>query len=289
MAGGSFDSAWLKWGWAVVHAQALQAEITTFFANVDRESLYATRTEYDPKRHCVIQRIAIVEPLPAVWGLMLGDTAANFRAALDHLMYAIASRGRVALTDDELARVYFPIAATKVDFRERFRSRTKKGKPTKNVLRGVLPADKAILARYQPCAVGGKARHHCFTPLPDLNAHDKHRRIQPILVTPDTGRVDYGPPEDCEITRLPTRSPRLALDLDAEVHRIYVRKTGPNPDIYMKAHLKIQPALNQQFWLGEWLKVTTLHIRDLLSEFAKPPLELATIKEKAHAASQPRG
>jgi hypothetical protein len=90
-----FDSAWLKWGWAVVHAQALHAEISSFFANVDPESLYATRTEYDPKRHRIIQRIATVEPLPPTVGLRLGDTASNFRAALDHLMYAVVSRGRV--------------------------------------------------------------------------------------------------------------------------------------------------------------------------------------------------
>src|SRR5512146_2420414 len=46
-----FDSAWLKWAQAIVHAEALQADIEARRSNGAAYPVLAFRTEYQPKRH----------------------------------------------------------------------------------------------------------------------------------------------------------------------------------------------------------------------------------------------
>src|SRR5438876_2034831 len=99
--GGLCDSAWLKWGWAVMHAQRLEDDINAFAAESAERQLYTVRTEYDAKCHCVRLSVTTVESLPARWGLRIGDIANNFRAALDHLTWVLVKRGTITLSDNE--------------------------------------------------------------------------------------------------------------------------------------------------------------------------------------------
>jgi hypothetical protein len=45
---GPFDSAWLKWGWAVIEAKALEADIDAF-SKVEGKDFGFPRCEYQPK------------------------------------------------------------------------------------------------------------------------------------------------------------------------------------------------------------------------------------------------
>jgi hypothetical protein len=64
------------------------------------------------------------------------------------------------------------------------------------------------------------------------------------------------------------------LHVGAELAPIYVRKTGPNPEVYVKGQMAVQPALPQGVMLGEWVEVTQLLIARMLSELSDPPTEL---------------
>lgn len=266
---GPFDSAWFKWGWAVVHAQALDADVAAYSQDADIHLPYTTRTEYDAKRHCVVLRVATIEPLPMRWGLRIGDIANNFRAALDHLAWAIVHQGSQAgkLTRKQERNVYFPIASSRADFKSGL-----------GMLPGIRAADRAVIRRYQPY-MRGKTNlwRHCLTPLPRLTADDKHKQIRPVWSVPLTGRVRQGPPRDCEVTRVPMQARRVILQEGAEIQRVYVRKTGSNPDVEMEAHITAQPTLDGRIHLGEWVQQTTFHIRDLIWEFSDPPEELGTL------------
>jgi len=44
----SFDSAWLKFGWAVVHADALQEEIVAHARETKGQTPFKTARYYDP-------------------------------------------------------------------------------------------------------------------------------------------------------------------------------------------------------------------------------------------------
>lgn len=260
-----FESAWLKWGWAVVHAYKLNKQLLAYSAAVEPKGGQAafTETEYDPKRHCVILRLVSIEPLPVEWSLRLGDTANNFRACLDHLAWALVSRGHRAgrLTKRQKRNVYFPLAATKDEFDSAL-----------NRLPGLRVADRAIIRRYQPYFRGKRnVPNHCFTPLGQLNAEDKHRSLRPVWAFPESGWLEYGESVDCTITSIPSQAPRLILEADTELQRIYVRKTGPNPDVYMEAHITAHPTIDGRIELNDWMRTTTRHTLALLREFAYPP------------------
>jgi len=109
-----FDSAWLKWGRAVVHTHALNADIETFGPDGGREPTFSVRAEYQPKRHGFAIIIDDIDALPPTWGLILGDVANNLRSALDQLAWALVTRGRTpphALTTKQQRNVYYPTRA----------------------------------------------------------------------------------------------------------------------------------------------------------------------------------
>jgi len=230
---------------------------------------FVARTEYNAKCHCVVLRIDSVEQAPPRLGLRVGDVANNFRASLDHLAWALVKRGSKWPIDPKReGNVYFPVAFSRDDFAKKIRSQ----------LPGLLASDRAIIRRYQPYVHGQrKMPLHCLTPLPRLTADDKHRAIRTVLVLPRGGALRHGEGVDCTITRIPTKARGVIFDAGAELQRIYVRKTGPNPDVYMEATLTTNPTLDGRVALQEWLTQTINHIGGLLREFAWPPDELKTI------------
>jgi hypothetical protein len=72
-------------------------------------------------------------------------------------------------------------------------------------------------------------------------------------------------PTDCTITRIPESFVlREPLKVGTKLAPIYVRKTGPNPDVKVGGNLAMQPGLPQRVVLGEWLEVTDVLISGLL-------------------------
>ena len=88
-----FESAWLKWGQASIHAKALQAEIAAWTKDGTANPIFASRAQYEPKRHGFAVIAEDIRAVPFDCRLILGDVAANLRAALEHLAWAVVSRG----------------------------------------------------------------------------------------------------------------------------------------------------------------------------------------------------
>ena len=258
----------MKWGWAVVHAQALEKDIGISVRDFQARKPFVAKTKYEPKRHCMSLYLETVEQPPLRLGLRLGDVANNFRAALDQLAWAlVTTRGKRPMVDREPERIYFPMAATRDAFNAHF-----------VVSHFLRRTDAAIVRRYQPYVRGKRnVWRHCLTLLPALNREDKHRTINPIWIVPQGGKLEYGAPVDCTITRTPTTARGIVLQPGAEIQRIFVRKTGSNPELYMQATLSVNPTLDGRIPVGEWLAQTTFHVRDLLIEFAPPPQEITTL------------
>jgi hypothetical protein len=268
---GPFDSAWLKWGRAVAHAQALDRELARVIDRFQTQRPYTTRTEYDPEHHCVRVLIDRFEPFPPLLGLVLGDAASNFRASLDHLAWAIVTtRGRRAIQPKEETAIYFPIALRKDDFDGHF-----------VVKQFLTRADRAILRRYQPYVHGKrKAPRHCLSSLPRMTADDKHRIIRPVWAVAQGGQIRTGPRTNCEVTRVPTKGKAIILEPNAEVQRIYVRRlsrAGPEPDVDTEISLRLRPSVDGVFSLKDWINKTTKHIAGVLVQFSEPPDEIRTL------------
>ena len=138
MAGNPFDSAWLKWGWAVRHAELLQAGIASDRAARPDGRIYTTRSEYDPRKHCVTLRVDSVDPIPDAWSLQLGDIVHGYRSCLDHIAWSLYKRGKTpSLAAGREVVITFPVKRTATDL-------------TKSLPRqipGIRRADEAIVRR----------------------------------------------------------------------------------------------------------------------------------------------
>jgi hypothetical protein len=260
-----FTSAWLKWGWAVVEAEALKADLKAFALNTEREGLVTASHQYDAQHHCFRIRVATIREIPERVSLRLGNVVHNYRSCLDNVAWALVARGRRAgsLTESQESRVAFPLAKERKDFNSAINNR----------LPGARHADIALVRRYQPYRRGKTLYRHALAVLATLSNLDKHREIQPVWVIPTGGTYEVTDVTDCVVTRTPKLAQTRPLQVGTEITRIYVRKTGPDPDIQVYFELSGIPALNERLGLQEWLDQTRGYIVTLLQELGDPPLE----------------
>jgi hypothetical protein len=218
-----FDSAWLKWGQAVRHAQALEADINAVTEDGNAEPVRTARADYNPKRHGFEIIATELAPIPARWRLMLGDIANNYRAALDHLAWALVIRGHTppdALTPRQRKGVYFPIN----DDRRQFNGEL----PVK--LPGVRRSDIAKVRRHQPYRNGPRNRpRHALVLLAAINNDDKHRTIQPIWAHPTLVKLEITDGRYCYIPSQTIHGRPEPLEVDKEFTFLPRRRKGTNP------------------------------------------------------------
>lgn len=264
-----FDSAWLKWAWAVREARALEEDIRVFPDQLGPDGIGTTRCDYQPKHHrfAVVMDSLYVD-LPPRWGLRLGSAVHNFHSCLDHIAWAVVERGKrppSTLSRRGKAQVYFPISLTRENFNERL---------ARN-LPGASRTDIACVRRYQPYHRPASAERSSFAVLDRLSRLDKHRAIQLVAGYPVDGTYEVSYYRDCEITRHTRGDIRAMMEVGAEVHYIYVRKLArSDPEMRVKAHLSLQPAIEKRFWLNEWIASVAYYTRLVLEQFAQEPTDL---------------
>ncbi len=266
---GAFDSAWRKWQRAGVHVKELQ-EAVYGDGNPKQLVMPEVVSQYEPKRHAIVLRVSRVEHPPHDWAPRLGDVVANFHDALDHVAWAIVQRGSRggSLSPSEESGVYFPYATTDRDF----------SKIVKRKLPGGRRADVAIVRRYQPYKRGRRnLARHVLTVLNECSKFDKHRELRSVPIRPGQSMLTIGRIEDCVVTRVPALVRTTTMEPDAEVGRVYVRKTGPNPRAYMNGRFGLDVSIEDKVWLWSWLNETQRFIGCLLAEFSEPPRDVLYI------------
>jgi hypothetical protein len=222
--------------------------------------------EYEPKRHCIVLRLPkTVEPFPAEWSLRLGDVVSNYRASLDHLAWALVKRGNRAgsLSEEEERRVYFPIFTSPTEFSRRAPGR----------LPGVRRTDLAIVRRHQPYQRGKrKLADHVLSVLNACSNLDKHRALQTTVVTVVESVLTIQRAHDCIITDSGLSIVRTEpMQPGAELGRIRVRRTGPEPRLEMNGKFGADVAIEGKTRLRQWLNETQRFVGSLLAEFSDPP------------------
>jgi hypothetical protein len=267
--GDLFESAWLKWSWAVAHTETLKAAIGTWAAHPDREAGIKLRGDYDAKRHRIDVIVDAAKPLPVEWGLIIGDIAHSYRSCLDNIAWALVTVGRTppnTLSKDARRRIYFPICYHRNEFNGVL--------PQK--LPGVRRADIAIVRRYQPYHERPRRRtNHAFAILSRLNNDDKHKTLQPAQSAPRGMAYDITRVHDCTVTRIPAEfTVWEPLQVGTKLVPVYVRRTGPNPYIEVEGHLASEPALQQGVLLSEWVTLMRPIVANLLGELSDPPTKL---------------
>jgi hypothetical protein len=271
-----FESAWLKWGRAIHHAQALRTELDEASANVD--PLISVRADYQSRRHGFAMYATEVRDVPAKWGLLVGDIAFNYRSALDHLAWALVTRGRRppdTLKPREQKRVYFPIMKKRADF----------DGALSTMLPGVGRLDIAQIRAEQPYhRKRGQSRNNLVI-LNELNNHDKHRSIRPIWDVTTVLGIQIIELHDAVNPRVRPliRGPRQ-LQVGAELALVRVRKTGPEPRLSFATRWTGVPAITPGVSLVEWVEQCGAQIGVPLGRFSEAPEQVQRVTRDFFAA-----
>jgi hypothetical protein len=273
-----FESAWLKWAQAIVHAQTLDADVEAW-GQLNRNPVRAFRAEYQAKRHGFAIIIEELDPIPARWRLLLGDIANNYRAALDHLAWALVSRGKTppetgALSSAQEKAVYFPISQDRPGFNAEVR--VPASPKSRFKLLGIRLADSAVVRRAQPYHRGARRRQlHPLVLLAGINTGDKHRAIQPIWTYPSRFDIEVTHMRDCVLrgTQVWGRK-RRPLGAGAELALLPARRLGDNPELEMKLDVTPAPTIGESVSVREWHAKTGILLFKLLCEFSAQPASI---------------
>ncbi len=278
----AFESAWYKWGQAMVHAQALRADIDAVNEDGSADAVRAFRAHYYAKRHGFGLVVEDVSPIPVRWRLRLGDIASNYRASLDHLAWALVCRGRTPpgsgkLTAKQESAVYFPIC----DERTVFNAEIRVPPTAKSRLKlpGVRRADAAKVRRRQPYLLPPKRRpKHALALLSTINNDDKHRAIQPVWAHATRIDIEITDTQDCLIPGAEfRRHPAQPLKTGAELAFVPARKTGPDPQINVKMDVMAEPGIADAISAAEWVSRCGVVLWQLLREFSTQPPEITEL------------
>jgi hypothetical protein len=242
-----FRSAVLKTVWAVENTHRFEVELQTALDNAQTDPPFTTRQEYHSEFRGFSIKIATIRPVPAMWGLTLGDIVNTFYSAFDNLAWALVCRGKTppsTLSEAQQRGVYFPICSSNALF----------NKSIPRYLPGVKRGDIAKVRRAQPYAIGEKVvARHCLTTLQKLSNADKHRSIQPVWLRPDANWHQVVNARDCLVGRIRDMRPNT-LKVDIELARVYAKKTGLDPDIALQGYVATSVTIDDELWLPNFMK-----------------------------------
>jgi hypothetical protein len=263
----SLDSAWRKWAWASLEAERLQADIDAALeTKLEGPPLTIGRSDYQPDLQGFRIYIETIRDPPAALGLLLGNVINDYRSALDHLAWFIYERGSLAgkvkpSTEEQVA---FPIYDTRDDFNRNLPRR----------LPGARTADRAIVRRYQPYQRGKRMQPRMILArIRDLGRIDKHRIAQPVWLRNQRTELTVVDSVDCIVRRIRVL-PTEALEVGTELARVYVRRTGPDPDIAVQGMLGSDVTLDNVLWAKNLALGARTHIAEILARFEPAPPDL---------------
>jgi hypothetical protein len=181
------DSAWAKWERGNVHLDLLVDEMPAWL----NANPYGVAHEVNPQGTEYVMRIRHQGGLPpGEWGLIVGDSLSNFRGALDHALYGLASLRAGVDPPPYETDLQFPITIDSGKFEKAL-----KGKQL-----GDLASDSAVrgaVESVQPYGgVDQDGQPFGLRFLHKLNNAEKHRRIQIVIARISGGGFDVVPPTD---------------------------------------------------------------------------------------------
>src|SRR5207302_5779466 len=94
---------------------------------------------------------------------------------------------------------------------------------------------------------------------------------------PESVGLAMGLATDCIYGRMAKNAPRVILEPGAELGRIFVKKTGPDPHIDVQPHFIVDPSINARLTLEQFLLKTPEVVSRVLRAFAEPPASVEAI------------
>jgi hypothetical protein len=215
--------------------KACEAGVHRFFAQAKTPAVTTiSQVRGNPPRlHVTVDR---VRRFPISLALDASEAINSFRAALDYLVYELSFMDTRGV---EKERTAFPASTSPKNFRSNYVQGV--------LLDGLTTRHRAMIKRFQPYQRRKNDPPHPIALLDDLSNDNKHRLLQPALMTPQAYEFRFegdGVGQNCHIiggdyTFYPTFG--VALEPKTELLEIPVAVTGPDPkmDVYTEAQVQV--------------------------------------------------
>ncbi len=226
MAGRPFDSAWLKFGWAVQHGQRLAKSYAGF---TSRGPIFQEQVTFDAAASEFVLSVASVEPTPPTVSLALADALGCFRQSLDHVAAVMVKRG-----SDPKAKSYFAIVEHQKQFADEMSRK----------MSGVGSDDWKIVEQlHEHIWEASEPTHADLVVMRMLNNRDKHRALQVVSALPHSLELNSSY-VDCTAAGPPKEAGSRELVAGRPLARIPVTVTGPNPSMKPEGTVHAKPSID---------------------------------------------
>jgi hypothetical protein len=246
-------SAWAKYNWASKHMEAVAKAIQE---SVDPNTHpISVDVKLEPTHGSVaVVRVTQLPRLRTDYGLKLGDTIQNFRAALDHLAWCLVKLGDDPRPSNPQG-VYFPMAGSGKNFRRRI----------DGWLPGVSQEHRAIIRRYQPYRSGDQAK--AIRRLRNLSNLDKHRILIPAVVS--LGQANLSVMANWPMQGMDQLvKGRRALDVGTPLLRVTLLPVlGTQCQVQVQGNLACFPSIGYGMPVGDALLLIRSTVKDILDTF----------------------
>ena len=266
VSGANLDGVHLKLDRAKEHWDALNREIRSY---LDNHTIVPTAT-CEPLQRLYIFRVGKVQPLPARWGIIVGDIVHNIRSALDHLVTQL-----VIVNGQTPDRNHaFPVCVKSSDWRRQVED----AKPGKSALHGVAPAAVSLIESIQPFHIGAQrdAERSTLAGLQRLSNADKHRLVHSVRTFIGDHEpqivLDPGPPI-AEVAWA-KYNPGAEIIEGAEIARaqLHVHRMAITPGVAVSLKMRIdvgfQGGADEPLASMKYLDHTIDQVRAFVSRFA---------------------
>lgn len=253
------------------HFDVLQEEIAKLQTGQAGESQLVTfRTERKPNTPGTLRTVvaSVTEPDLRL-ATVLGDMIHNLRSSLDNLVFELAFFGMRGKAIPK--RTAFPSSPTKAHWQSKY--------VQSDLLEGVLKKHRALLYQVQPCyrksdSVSERARRRRKrSPTADLHHlwnEDKHRMVQPVVLTPFQMQPIVGPWHECrpngELT-INTDFLGKPIDVGSEVLTIPVLVTGDDPRLTVRLKIDGEISLRNGFPVLDAMMNIGNYVRVIIARF----------------------
>jgi hypothetical protein len=172
--------------WAEEHLIALDQEMDAFA----EKNPFTARAEIDRQARRI--RVFADEHLavPDRWSLIVGDIVHNTRSALDHLIWALSSRGPVRPTTEGAKRIQFPISTKRDDYLGVETPKPRHGQ-RERCISFLEPGARAIVDGLQPYLDGKRAHDHLLAVLDRLSSEEKRRKLPVAAIIRGAPQISF--------------------------------------------------------------------------------------------------
>lgn len=266
------------------HIRQLGTEMDAFLEPPEQHVIELD-SHYDPDTKTYSVFVEKVPEIPLGWAVLLGEAVHNLRTALDYVVFEL---GVLDLDGIEPpgGKTAFPLAVDRANF----------DAVAPRYLEGLSTPHRDMIERMQPYHAPHGRDSFVFKILDDLANDNKHRLLQGIVVTAESGKLHVPAlGHNCRVVRQQLHSPiGRPLEPGTPLATLVLEVTGPDPEVNVQGDLTLAVTLRDGTRVIDLLNTAATSVQAVFNEVlldfeTEKAVELRTRRPEGRFAAREPG